>query len=90
MAGRTVMTMYVEGGRYFETEVPLGSYEMRYASGKTWYGTTHLFGPETSYAKADRPFDFSFDGSQYSGYTVELIMQSSGNLRTIPLSPNSF
>jgi hypothetical protein len=90
MAGRTVMTMYVEGGRYFETEVPLGTYEMRYASGKIWYGTEHLFGPETSYAKADSRFNFSFDGSQYSGYTVELILQSSGNLRTSPLSPASF
>jgi hypothetical protein len=29
MAERTVMTMYVEGGRYFETMVPLGTYEMR-------------------------------------------------------------
>jgi hypothetical protein len=84
------MTMYVEGGRYFETTVPLGIYEMRYAYGKTWYGPTHLFGPETLYAKTDRQFHFGFDGSRYSGYTVELIMQSSGNLRTIPLPPTSF
>ena len=90
MAERTVMTMYVEGGRYFETDVPLGTYEIRYATGKTWYGTKNLFGPETSYAKADRWFDFSFDGSEYSGYAVELIMQSSGNLSTRPLSAANF
>ena len=35
MADRPVMTIYVEGGRYFETEVPLGKFEMRYATGST-------------------------------------------------------
>jgi HPt (histidine-containing phosphotransfer) domain-containing protein len=46
MAGQTVRTMFVVGGNYFETKVPLGIYEMRYASGTTWYGTRHLFGPD--------------------------------------------
>lgn len=89
-AERVVMTMYVEGGRDLETKVPLGTFEMRYASGKTWYGTEHLFGPETSYAKADKLFQFSFSDSRYSGYTVELILRPSGNLRTTLLSPNEF
>lgn len=90
MAGRTVMAMYVEGGRPFETEVPLGIYEMRYASGKTWYGTKHLFGPETAYAKADSRFEFTFDGNQYNGYTVELFLQNNGNLSTSTMSAGSF
>ena len=30
------------------------------------------------------------NGTQYSGYTVELIMQSGGNLTTSPLSPDNF
>ena len=90
IAGRTVITMYVEGGRHFETKVPLGNYEMRYASGKVWYGTKHLFGPETSYAKVDRRFDFKVDGNRISGYTIELILQIGGNLSTSRLSPASF
>ncbi len=89
-AGRVVMTMLIEGGRRFETEVPLGTFEIRYASGKTWYGPALHFGPETIYAKADHHFEFTFDGSQYSGYTVELIMQSGGNLHTSRISPASF
>ena len=87
---QTVMTMYIKGGQYLETKVPLGTYEMRYATGKVWYGTVHLFGPETSYAKADIKFQFDFDGQQYSGYTVELIRQIGGNLGTSPLSPSDF
>ena len=90
LEGQTVMTMYIEGGQHFETKVPLGTYEMRYAVGKVWYGTMYLFGPGTSYAKANAQFKFDSDGSQYSGYTVELIRQVGGNLGINPLSPSDF
>lgn len=88
--GQTVMSMYVVGGRYFETEVPLGVYEMRYASGEHWYGPEKLFGPDTVYAKADSLFNFRSDGQQYLGYTVELIQQVNGNLGTSRLQPAQF
>lgn len=90
MGGRTIMTMYIEGGRYFEGKVPLGTFEMRYASGKTWYGTKYYFGPETVYAKADKLLNFTSNSSGYSGYTVELILQRDGNLRTSPISRVAF
>jgi len=35
-------------------------------------------------------FDFTYDGYQYSGYTVELIMQQNGNLRTSGLNANQW
>lgn len=89
-AGQTVLAMFVEGGRRFETEAPLGSYEMRYAAGKTWYGSKHLFGPDTVYAKADSKLNFTFDGSTYNGYTIELILQAGGNLSTSSLAPANF
>lgn len=85
---RTLAAEYfVRSGTPLTVEVPLGTYELRYASGKTWYGWQYLFGPDTSYSKADTPFTFSDDGYQVSGYTVELIMQSGGNLSTSGLSP---
>lgn len=90
LAGQLVMTVYAEGGSDLEVGVPLGTFEIRYASGKTWYGTKLLFGPETLYAKADKQFRFYSDGIRYSGHKVELIPQLSGNLRTVPLSPNEF
>lgn len=81
---------FIRSGGVLDVDVPVGSYEIRYATGKTWYGASYLFGPETSYSKADSVFNFSFDGYQYSGYTVELIMQQNGNLQTSGLQPSQW
>lgn len=81
---------FIRSGGVLEIQVPVGTYEIKYAIGKQWYGTDYLFGPETSYSKADSLFTFSFDGYQYSGYTVELIMQQNGNLRTSGIQPNQW
>jgi len=79
---RPVMEVFVKGGTTVEVSAPLGSYEMRYATGKTWYGPEHFFGPETSYSKADQLFAFSRDYRGTSGYTVTLYTVQNGNLRT--------
>lgn len=81
---------FIRSGDTLNITVPAGSYELKYASGRTWYGENHLFGPETNYNKADSIFNFSFDGYQYSGYTIELIMQQNGNLQTSGLQPNQW
>lgn len=85
-----IMTIYIRGGEHIDTLVPLGSFEIRYAAGRKWYGQNLLFGEETAYSKADRLFQFSDDGQQYSGYTVELIMQSNGNLPVSAISAKDF
>lgn len=85
-----VMGIYVQGGITSDVQVPLGSYEMRYASGTIWYGYLNLFGPETAYAKAAGTFDFIDAGDSYTGYTVELIMQEGGNLETYGIGPEQF
>lgn len=87
---QTVLTAYIAGGRPFEVQMPLGTYEIRYAAGDTWYGTPHYFGPDTSFSKADELFHFTSDGYRYSGYTVELIMQAHGNLRTQHINEADF
>lgn len=81
---------FIRSGGVLNINVPLGTYEIRYASGRKWYGTDYLFGPETTYNKADSLFTFSFNGYQYSGYTVELIMQQNGNLSTSGIAPNQW
>jgi len=81
---------FIRSGGTLNIQVPVGTYEIKYATGKQWYGTHYLFGPETTYNKADSLFNFSFDGYQYSGYTVELIMQQHGNLRTSGIQPNQW
>jgi len=88
--GAVVITFFVYGGQSFETEVPLGTYRVKYATGSTWYGEDHLFGPDTSYSEADKTFQFSVKENQISGYTVELIRQRGGNLHTKLISANQF
>lgn len=87
---REIGSYFIRSGGLIEIEVPVGTYEIRYASGKQWYGTGYLFGPETTYSKADRNFTFGFDGYQYNGYTIELIMQQNGNLRTSGIQPSQW
>lgn len=85
-----VMTIFIGPGQHFETEVPLGSYKLRYATGKTWYGEEHLFGPNTAFNEAEKEFVFEDQGNQVSGFTVELIKQRSGNLHTRKLTATQF
>ncbi len=92
-----VMALYIRGGESFETLVPLGTYEIRYAAGHMWFGEDVLFGKDrpsgtnvTHFSKADKLFKFDFDGESYSGFTVELIMQLNGNLPVSTISAQEF
>jgi hypothetical protein len=87
---RAVLTAFLRGGEAFEALVPTGRYELRYASGQTWYGPEHLFGPDTVYSKADQIFEFQRTREGYVGVSVELILQASGNLQTVAIAPSSF
>ncbi|MEI6334649.1 MAG: J domain-containing protein [Methylococcaceae bacterium] len=88
--GQPIGAYFIRSGETIDIKIPLGTYEIRYASGTTWYGLDYLFGPDTTYSKADSTFNFSFDGHQYSGYTIELIMQQNGNLRTSIIKANQW
>ena len=85
-----VLAIYIRAGETADVRVPLGSYEIRYAVGNTWYGDDILFGPETEYAKADRRLDFKQTSTGISGYRVELILQVNGNLATRAISREEF
>ena len=87
---RAVATMFVRGGSRAEIQLPLGNYELRYAAGERWYGTTHLFGPDTAFSEAKSNFRLSDEGDRYTGYTVELYLQVGGNLRTERIAPEDF
>ncbi len=85
-----VMTIFIKGGNTVSTEVPLGTYEVKYATGEPWYGYKHLFGPDTGYSKAESALTFENTGYQISGYTITLYRVSNGNLRTSTISPSQF
>ena len=84
------MTVFVRKGMTAEIDVPLGLYELRYALGDEWYGYDHLFGPKTSYSKADTLFDFRDTGTQLTGYTVTLYKVPRGNLHTSTIGVDQF
>jgi curved DNA-binding protein CbpA len=88
--GVTAVTLYVRAGSMYETKVPLGLYEVRYASGHSWYGPKNLFGVDTFYGKLDEDFSFQQSGGEVSGWRVELINQPHGNLRTSKIQPADF
>lgn len=87
---QAVLTMYIKGGEIFETSAPLGTFRVRYATGNTWYGERHLFGPGTSTFEVDKDFHFYEDSVSYHGGTIELIKQIGGNLETVPIDPSEF
>lgn len=89
-----VMSFYVRGGQPLTVKVPLGTYELKYAAGSKWYGQKYKFGPDTIYSRANETFRFeakeTYDGITYSGWTVELILQTGGNLRTQRIDASDF
>lgn len=87
---KPIANYFIRAGDTLEVNLPLGTYNIKYASGKNWYGDEYLFGQSTAYAKANQTFNFSFDGYQYNGYTIELIQQVNGNLKTDPINKNQF
>ena len=82
LQGYSFLRVFVRSGMTFETDVPLGKYEVYYATGDTWYGEEHLFGPDTQYYKCDGTFDFTEDSEGYNGWTLTLTAVSNGNLDT--------
>ncbi|MEO0071541.1 MAG: hypothetical protein ABIK39_05600 [candidate division WOR-3 bacterium] len=84
------LAVFIHPGKSISLEVPVGSYELRYAVGDTWYGREHLFGPRTSYYKAEAVLHFQIVGNRVSGYEVQLYPQPYGNLRTRSISPNEW
>lgn len=85
-----VMTIFIHGGSTVTTDVPLGKYTIKYASGKKWYGHEERFGPNTQYSKANSYFTFEDTGYQITGYTITLYEVANGNLRTSRLSQSDF
>ena len=75
-------TIFIRGGGTIDTEVPLGTYTIKYAAGDTWYGPRCLFGVGTVFNKVEETFRFERHGNEISGYRIELILQRDGNLAT--------
>lgn len=84
------ITAFIRDGEPLNIEVPLGSFEIRYAAGKEWYGPMLDFGLDATYSRCDERFDFRMSEDGYTGYTVELILQLRGNLHTETIRADDF
>lgn len=85
--------LFIRSGDSFEIRVPLGSYEIVYAVGKTWrgeLGPNGYFGHETEFFRCEDTFTFRRDGDQLVGYEIELMRQLNGNLETEKIDPGEF
>ncbi len=89
-SGSAVLNVFVRSSSNVTIDVPLGTYEIRYAAGETWYGYEKLFGPDTAYSKADETFTFERVGNQITGFTITLYKVVNGNLSTSPIDASSF
>ena len=84
--GSAIMSFYVRSGSTIELDVPIGTFDIYYACGKSWYGMDSLFGPDTIYLKCESSFSFT----ENSGWSVELQPISYGNLDVDSVSPEDF
>jgi hypothetical protein len=88
--GVEIMSIFIRAGQTIEVAVPFGSYKVKIASGKTWYGDAVRFGPNTSYAILDAVLDFRREGSQLMGHQLALTRVRGGNLKQLPLMAKDF
>jgi len=89
-AGQVICTAFLRPSTTLRTELPLGTYELRFAMGTRWLGPGEFFGANTEYAKADKKFRFYRSGNFVYGTEVTLARVINGNLETRSLSASQF
>jgi hypothetical protein len=81
-------------GQTLQSDVPLGQFVLKYATGESWCGEIDMFGTETEFHKADVVLRFARQGSDddytITGNTIELILQVNGNLKTSKIRREAF
>lgn len=87
LSGKRVALRFIRATESLRIYLPLGTYVMKTATGRQWYGLEYRFGHETSYGKPDDTFPLNERGEYW---TVELIPQQDGNLRERKISEQEF
>lgn len=75
----TIMTLFIVSGKSFKPLVPMGSYTIKFAKGRDWYGIEKLFGKGTSYFTSDKVFEFTRDGKAANGAPLGLTLDLNNN-----------
>ena len=88
--GAGVLTVFVRKGTTVTVRVPLGRYWCRFAYGEIWFGDEKIFGPETTYSKANDLFVFDATEDQINGASITLYGVAYGNMTTDEIEPYEF
>lgn len=89
-SGKISMAMTVKAGDVLEADIPLGTHELRYATGQLWCGEKDLFGPATATYRAERNMEAQVVGDQIVGASVLLEAIPGGNLTTSAIPRSQF
>ncbi len=80
----------VKAGQTVELDVPIGVYKLYYATGKTFFDTSILFGDATRFYESDDLLTLNASENYYNGHTITLYEVVNGNLDTDEISEKSF
>ena len=78
--------VFIRAGNIEVVKVPVGRFELRWATGENWYGYDKLFGTKTQYSTANKVFNYKNDYT----YSITLYSVSDGNLSTRRITPDKF
>jgi len=81
-----VCWIFIRQGESAEIPIPSGSYRLKLACGKSWYGEEHLFGPGASYSAISTEIKIP----TRTVYTIDLHPSKQGSLKERPLRPQDF
>lgn len=90
ISGVDVLCVFIHAGDTVDVDVPLGDFDLFYASGDVWYGLKCLFGDATVCSKSTSLFDFSEIDGYVSGWTVTLYPVYNGNMQTVSIGIDEF
>jgi hypothetical protein len=84
--GLPKVAYFVRGGQSLTTDVPIGAFAIKHASGKNWCGEQQYFGPGTVFQKGTNTVFFEEDHT----YTLYLTPQRKGNFPTTIIPRDQF
>lgn len=84
------VSFLVGAGCTVDIDVPVGKYKLYYTCGDTWYGRDNRFGPDAPCYSSSTILDFYTDNTSAYGHTLELWLQTDGNLDRKEISPSGF
>lgn len=87
---RNDFSVYVEANTTVNVKAPLGTYELYYATGETWYGAEYLFGFGTNYYKTDSIIKMYTSGKYVYGLELTLYGVVDGNMKSEPIDSSDF